>query len=265
MFHIKISGITEMGSMRKENQDALVMGGIVAFVPGTTLSFNIDLHADKYYIAAVVDGLGGYEGGKEAAGITALGLAGITEIEPMNMESPKTAEDGDSVTYMPTNAAPTENDLKGVCANIGRRIATAGRAWGTPSMGAAFAALCFTNDGFISFNVGDCRSYRFMGGSLIQTSVDDKSPQSKALTQALSDKFQEYEIHYNSFKYKGRGERFLICSDGLNGALSNEELRELIATKKNPDAVRRDILELLYTRTTNDNFTFVLIDVEKGK
>jgi PPM family protein phosphatase len=57
------------------------------------------------------------------------------------------------------------------------------------------------------------------------------------------------------------GDRYLLCSDGLSGVVSDETLRETLAGIEEPDAVTRQLIELALQGGGPDNITCIVADV----
>ena len=133
-----ICGQTEVGPVRPGNQDAIVVASAVAAVTGTRLTWTGRV-PEAGAVVAVVDGMGGYAGGADAAALAATAFA---EADPR-----RAPEDWDAWFEA-----------------LSGRITRAGRAWDTPEMGATAAVLAIRPAGLVMANVGDCRIYRVAGG-----------------------------------------------------------------------------------------------------
>jgi serine/threonine protein phosphatase PrpC len=239
MIKASLFGATELGSVRQENQDALVIGGCIAYESGAVL--DLAYHEEKPLMASVIDGMGGYLGGNEAAGLVALKLACAQKV----LREEQWAE--------------LTNDLN-------RHIRKIGEAIGMPRMDAVFSTLIVTSDGVYAVNVGDCRIYRLAAGYFVRISVDDRSTisGSGALTQALGMGNKPVLPHHRFFPYSADKERYLLCSDGLYGALDKDELQEQLSRGDALSAIGRDLIDLVYGKNPRDNFSFVLAEVDAG-
>jgi serine/threonine protein phosphatase PrpC len=240
MIKASVFGATEIGSARKENQDALVIGGCIAYETGAFLE--IEHYSEKPLIASVIDGMGGYLGGNEAAGLVALKLASVQE-------------------------SLSEEQWAELTNELSKYIRKVGYAIGMPGMGAVFSTLVVANDGIYAINIGDCRIYRLTAGYFVQISADDKSKisGSNALTQALGIGNQDVLPHYRFFPYSDSKERFLLCSDGLYGTLDKYELQEQLSREDTVSVIGRDLIDIVYAKAPQDNFSFVLMEVDAGK
>ena len=57
------------------------------------------------------------------------------------------------------------------------------------------------------------------------------------------------------------GDRLLLCSDGLNSMVEDEEMEQILATEVDPNAVCRRLIELANHHGGHDNITTILVDV----
>lgn len=230
-------GATEIGSVRKENQDAVVACGSIAYESGAFLEYIV--RSGKPVVVGVIDGMGGYLGGNEAAGIAALRLACV-------------------------QGAQGEPEWTEWSVGVSKRIRAFGETVGMPGMGAVFATLVLTKDGAQCVNVGDCRVYRQVEDHFLQVSVDDRTqvPGSSALTQALGISGDDIAPHVKMLPYAADKERYLLCSDGVHGTLDNEELYAQIAREEEVAVIGRELIDIVYRKEPQDNFSFVTVEVD---
>jgi len=144
-------------------------------------------------------------------------------------------------------------------------------------MGTTLTAL-FWSDGHAALcHIGDSRGYLLREGELYQIthdhtlvqslvdegriSADDVSthPQRSLLLRALDGRSvaePDLSVH------DGRaGDRYLLCSDGLSGVVSDETLRDTLAGDEDPEAVTRQLIELALHGGGPDNITCIVADV----
>jgi protein phosphatase len=144
-------------------------------------------------------------------------------------------------------------------------------------MGTTLTAL-FWSDGHAAVcHIGDSRGYLLREGELYQIthdhtlvqslvdegriSVDDVSthPQRSLLLRALDGRsVAEPDLSVHDAQ---PGDRYLLCSDGLSGVVSDETLREAMATIEDPEAVTRQLIELALHGGGPDNITCIVADV----
>lgn len=227
---------TEIGPNRSENQDAVMVATAVGIASGTRLSWS-GLVPDRGVAAAVVDGMGGYAGGSDAAAMVAIELA-------------KAA------------LGQSSDRWDDWFSSLSSRVAAAGEAWGTPDMGATAAMIGFTPTGLVVVNVGDCRVYRAVGSHLGQLTVDDRTddPDSSTVTQALGGR-QRLDAHTWQQPYVGGKERFVLCSDGVWSAIEPKVLRDYCTANAAPGHIVDAIAEAIYECDSRDNASIIIIDL----
>jgi serine/threonine protein phosphatase PrpC len=143
-------------------------------------------------------------------------------------------------------------------------------------MGTTLTALLI-RDKFISLlHVGDSRCYRLRGNTLEQLSNDHTviqelldqgaiseseavdHPQRSMLTQALrgdgdvTPVLQMYEVK--------KGDRYLLCSDGLSGVLTEKEIKVGLK-KSDKDAAVKFLIDATYVNGAPDNVTVLIADI----
>ena len=146
-------------------------------------------------------------------------------------------------------------------------------------MGTTLTALLI-RDKFISLlHIGDSRCYRLRGNALDQLSNDHtviqelldqgaisqaeaaEHPQRSMLTQALrgdgdvTPVLQMYEVK--------RGDRYLLCSDGLSGVLTEKEIKIGLKKSEKDDAVKF-LIDATYVNGAPDNVTVLIADISES-
>jgi protein phosphatase len=144
-------------------------------------------------------------------------------------------------------------------------------------MGTTLTAL-FWSDGHAAIcHIGDSRGYLLREGELYQIthdhtlvqslvdegriSADDVSthPQRSLLLRALDGRSvaePDLSVHDGQ-----AGDRYLLCSDGLSGVVSDETLRDTLAGVEDPEAAARQLIELALHGGGPDNITCIVADV----
>ena len=233
-YRIDIAGMTEIGPTRDQDQDAILINGITGVKTGVRINWSGELETPL--TLAVVDGMGGYAGGADAAALVAALLANETITDD-------------------------EEAMDEMLSRISERVRGAGEAWGMPRMGATFVAATFSESGVDLVNAGDCRLYQLRGEYLGVMSEDDRSnPNSSAVSQALGPS-RAVHSHAYHLDYEGGRCRFLLCCDGVWGTLSNEELTALCQSDKSPAEVAEEISKRIYELGATDNCSAVVVDV----
>jgi serine/threonine protein phosphatase PrpC len=143
-------------------------------------------------------------------------------------------------------------------------------------MGTTLTALLIRDNYISLLHVGDSRCYRLRGNTLEQLSNDHtviqelldqgaisqaeaaEHPQRSMLTQALrgdgdvTPVLQMYEIK--------KGDRYLLCSDGLSGVLTDKEIKIGLKKTDKDDAVKF-LIDATYVNGAPDNVTVLIADL----
>jgi protein phosphatase len=144
-------------------------------------------------------------------------------------------------------------------------------------MGTTLTAVFWSEGHAAVCHIGDSRGYLLREGELYQIthdhtlvqslvdegriSADDVSthPQRSLLLRALDGRSiaePDLSVHESQ-----AGDRYLLCSDGLSGVVSDETLRETLAAIADPEAAARQLVELALHGGGPDNITCIVADV----
>ena len=208
-------------------------------------------------LLAVADGMGGHAAGEVASSLTIASMAKLDSEPP----------GGDMLAELAAAVAAANTRLQ--------EMIIANPA--VEGMGTTLTAL-FWSDGHAAVcHIGDSRGYLLREGELYQIthdhtlvqslvdegriSVDDVSthPQRSLLLRALDGRsVAEPDLSVHDAQV---GDRYLLCSDGLSGVVTDEALREAMATIEDPEAVTRQLIELALHGGGPDNITCIVADV----
>ncbi len=232
---IRFNARTHVGRVRKHNEDAILV-------------------LPDQHIWVVSDGMGGHEGGDYASQVVV-----------------------DAVAVLPPDMAPTEklgairNALQQahetICAEAERRGAV---------MGATVVALVLADGHFGALWAGDSRLYRLRDGkidllttdhSLVAALVEsgqmtwdeaEKHPQSNAITRAVGvgEALDLDKIRGDALP----GDRFLLCSDGLNKYATIAELGAFLNNVP-LEVVSDNLVQMALDRGGADNVSVIVVDV----
>src|SRR5579859_6161337 len=208
-------------------------------------------------LLAVADGMGGHAAGEVASSLTIASMAKLDSEPP----------GGDMLAELSSAVAAANTRLQ--------EMIIANPA--VEGMGTTLTAL-FWSDGHAAVcHIGDSRGYLLREGELYQIthdhtlvqslvdegriSVDDVSshPQRSLLLRALDGRSvaePDLSVHDSQ-----EGDRYLLCSDRLSGVVSDEMLRETMATLPEPEAVTRQLIDLALRGGGPDNITCIVADV----
>ncbi|TVQ32530.1 MAG: serine/threonine-protein phosphatase [Wenzhouxiangella sp.] len=153
------------------------------------------------------------------------------------------------------------------------------RRTGSTQAGATLVALVVRDDRFELAWVGDSRIYRFnqklvlltadhsvveglLASGAISPAEADDHPYRNSLTQVLGKTDPEnLEIETMSGRIHAR-ERFLLCSDGLYGKLTNDEISDTLTRRLPADETAQTLVNKALDRKTDDNLTALIVDVD---
>ena len=211
-------------------------------------------------IIAVADGMGGHAAGEVASRIAVKTL--------QSLEPALTAQDIDRDSV--------EDLLMHSLHSIDEEIAcVTDEEIEKRGMGTTLTALLLRDNQIALLHVGDSRCYRLRGNTLEQLSNDHtviqelldqgaitqseaaEHPQRAMLTQALrgdgdvTPVLQIYEVK--------KGDRYLLCSDGLSGVLTDKEIK-LGLKKSNKDEAVKFLVDATYINGAPDNVTVLIAD-----
>ena len=144
-------------------------------------------------------------------------------------------------------------------------------------MGTTLTAMLWSGGRVALVHIGDSRAYLLRDGefhqithdhTLVQTLVDEgrispddvaTHPQRSMLLRALDGRADvEPDL---SLREARLGDRYLLCSDGLSGVVSEETLHRTLAKVSNPDEVVLQLVELAIRGGGPDNITCIVADV----
>lgn len=217
------------------------------------------------YLATVCDGMGGGPGGKTASTIAVKEIvAGVTE-------------------------ANKDEDIPNIIIKAIRRANMAIIEAGNDNtslkgMGSTATVLLISEKSAYIAHVGDSRVYQLRGMKKVFRTFDHSmvfemvsqgviteeqarlSAQSNIITRALGIRPDiEVELHEVSYE---KGDRFLLCTDGIHGTMPEKELIKMIATKSRKlGALVDDVATFVDNlgRTSgggHDNLTLAIIETK---
>lgn len=252
---MKISsfGGTDTGKKRANNEDAYLVN-------------------DALGLYAVADGVGGNEGGEVASRMALETLA--ASLPDLLGDKDRTPPAGISRAGDPAFSALQ------LAITLSNRTIRQTRAQ-TPalaSMGTTLTTLLLRNKHAFIAHVGDSRAYLLRSGIFSQLTNDHSlvgeqvrqgvitpeqartSPARHVIIRALGiDEEVPIDIEKHPLQ---RGDRLLLCTDGLTEMVSDAEISGIIAASHPPEAVRK-LLVAANSRGGVDNITAVVVWVKE--
>lgn len=211
------------------------------------------------HLAVVADGMGGHAGGDVASAATVLDMIHLDRDD----------YDGDAGTVL-ADEIQTANSLLSELVHMNPKLA---------GMGTTVTALLLAEGKLHFAHIGDSRAYRLRNGEFEQVSVDhtfvqrlidegrlrpeeaETHPHKNVLMRVLGDVDASPELDLATLDVEP-GERWLLCSDGLNYVAGHVVERTV---RETPDL--RECAELLVDLTLEagapDNVTVVMLEIDE--
>lgn len=235
---------------------------------GSHVGLRRELNEDSYVVTdtlfAVADGMGGHEAGEVASSVAVQAVA-----------------EGWEAAGGAVGQAEIQQFLYDADARI--REATDSKA-GTTLTGAAVVPAGSTAAGdtgqwqWLIFNIGDSRTYLLNDGALIRLTRDHSQvqelvdsgmltddevynhPQRNVITRALG----AGEVCDSDFTTAtvAPGQRLLVCSDGLTGELTDEQIARILNAGRNAQETVDWLIHQALRHGGRDNVTVIVVDVK---
>jgi PPM family protein phosphatase len=236
MRRLVAAGATDVGKVRKSNEDAFLL---------------------RDSVFAVADGMGGHLAGEVAS---ATALKPIEALEGRVFREPNEAIEALRLAVVDANHT--------VCDLAEHEPAYRG-------MGTTLTAALVEGRRLHIAHVGDSRAYLLRDGrlsqltddhTLVQHLVDEgqitreeaaRHPQRSIITRAIGVAPQ-VEVDSLSLELQ-RGDQLLLCSDGLTGAVEDEDIAAVLRDVEDPDAVVELLVSLANASGGHDNITVLLL------
>ena len=209
------------------------------------------------HLAVVADGMGGHAGGDVASAATVLDMIHLDHDN----------YDGDAGTVL-ADEIQTANSLLSELVHINPKLA---------GMGTTVTALLLAEGKLHFAHIGDSRAYRLRNGEFEQVSVDhtfvqrlidegrlrpeeaETHPHKNVLMRVLGDVDASPELDLATLDVEP-GERWLLCSDGLNYVAGHVVERTVRETKDLRECVE-ELVDLTLEAGSPDNVTVVMVDI----
>jgi len=229
---------------------------------GLVRSHNEDSFYTSSRLWAVVDGMGGQAAGDTASNIAVRCLAEAEQ-----------------------NSVLDQTSIAGLIERMNSEILQYGahnpRAAG---LGATVAGVSLVTLAglrhWLVFHVGDSRVYRLADGELTRETVDHSEvqsmvdrgeisadearthPQRNILTRCLgSAGMAKADMRLVPYR---PGDRLLICSDGLNNEIGDDQIQAIMTTAPSASAAVEDLIDAALGQGGHDNITAVVVVVDEA-
>lgn len=194
-------------------------------------------------VAAVADGVGGHKGGRQASELAVRCFIDGYYAQPETLGVLRaSARSLEAINSWIAAQARADPELLG--------------------MGSTFTALIVARRTAYVVHIGDTRLYRLGDGRIELLTKDHaigRGDFSSALHRAVGFEDQirfDHAVHALSAH-----DRFLLCTDGVHGWLSDQRLRELLGERASPEETARIIVASALDAGGSDNATALVVDI----
>lgn len=236
MIELEVAGATDVGQVRRNNQDAFLLGESVF---------------------AVADGMGGHLAGE---------VASATALEPVEELDGRVFPDAAAATEAATEAVLRAN------AEVSQKAAGNPEYQG---MGTTLTAAVFEGRRLHIAHVGDSRAYLLRDGELSQMTTDHTlvqhlidegqitreeaatHPQRSIITRAIGVA-NDIQVDTLSLDLQA-GDVVLLCSDGLSGFITDAAMKHVLLSDRSLDDQVSELVRLANEAGGGDNITAVVL------
>jgi serine/threonine protein phosphatase PrpC len=259
--HLAICGATDIGASRAENQDTYVIADLRSGDLSNPCNRTEIPLSKQGILLLVCDGMGGAAAGDLAARIAAEAI------------KQQLVGAGSAVTE-----SPGESLKSAVSGANGAVLAEAKAHPATRGMGTTCTAAIVLPDRLFLAQVGDSRAYLLRDGHLQlltrdQTMADQlvaagalrpedvsRYPYRHVLVQAVGT-HSKIEPIKSEVRLR-RGDRILLCSDGLHGPVPGREIARILGAGADINHVAHELIQAALAAGGPDNVTVIVADCE---
>lgn len=249
MYEISCAAQSDVGLKREHNEDSFI-----CYKPDDE-----SLLASKGCVFVVADGMGGHAAGEVASKIAVDSIR----------EAFETTDIDDADLFFRT-VFPAVNDEIYKKSRHSRTL---------NGMGTTCTAMIIKEGLAFIAHVGDSRVYLIRGFEIRQLTEDHslvcemvkrgiikkeqmrEHPQRNVITRAMGfEKSVNVDIMTPPLALKS-GDRLLLCSDGLSGMVTDEEIRE-VSSRFEPEEACNKLIRMANSMGGDDNVTLIIVKVE---
>lgn len=238
MLSIRAAALTDIGRVRRENEDRLVFD-------------------EKALLFGVADGVGGLPGGGEAAQLA------VEEITEALRDVPA---DGEPDLVNVVQAANK------TVAALGAKLSPA------LGIGTTLTFGCVRKNLFKIAHVGDSRCYTARNGQFLRITEDHSVENEARIRRSRGESVYYHEANRNALtRCIGQptppevdtisrplvaGDRYIFCTDGVTRMLPDNELGTLLLKAEDPKSLLEEVVGLAVRRGGPDNATGVVVFID---
>ena len=249
------TGVSDIGLLRNENQD----------------SIHLDDHGNFVLLA---DGMGGHERGAEASRTIIDVLQDFFQPERVERE----LTDITAVEGIPPEVSTVFSLIDKGIRKSNKVVYEKNRAEKVGKhMGSTLVGAVFTNDLCVTwFHVGDSRLYRWRDETLTQLTEDHSAyaawvnkgcngeePGRNLVTRSIGPR--EGVLPEISWERGREGDLYILCSDGLNDMVEDEEISQIIESSDSVNNITVNLLNAALDAGGNDNISIIACELQGEK
>jgi PPM family protein phosphatase len=227
---IHAAGLTNVGLVRRRNEDALYVGD---------------------HLVAVADGLGGHVAGDVASSVVIETVRGYDRPVPADLLVSTAVEAVDVANRAVRTRIDADSDLAGMGTTL-VALLWAGSKAAVVNIG---DSRIYCRRGGRTTQITDDHLY----GHLLSGTT--RVPQlAGRLTRFLNGRPEGVSADV-ALRDLRQGDRYLLCSDGLSSYVPPADIEAAMKTLDKPDGLAKRLVELALDRGGPDNVTVVVVDV----
>jgi PPM family protein phosphatase len=253
---VRAFGASDRGLVRQTNEDAFVMADLSSgqrWAGGRSAEWKT---SPKGVLLAVSDGMGGAKAGEVASALSVEGvLAGLLQV----------AKDG----------RPDGEALRQVIERANERVHDAARRPDRRGMGATLTAVLVSGTTAFLAQIGDSRAYLIRGNEIRQCTHDQSyvqmlvdagvltaeqashSPRKNIILQVMGQEALRVALGRLELR---RGDRLLVCTDGLTNVVDDEAIVSVAAAPTHLGPACAELVQRTRAGGAPDNVTVLLAE-----
>jgi serine/threonine protein phosphatase PrpC len=258
---IAVCGLSDVGLIRQNNEDSFLITDVTTGLRTADAAELTHAIGERGSLLIVADGMGGAEAG-EVASQMAVDLVARLFFDQLSTK----------VSIEPETFVET---LKYSVQEANHIVFEEGRANAQlKGMGTTLTAAAIHGESIFFAQLGDSRAYLIRNGFITQMTRDQSlvaqlvasgslspeeaklHPQRNVILQALGVQPQ-VDVIISAAELR-KGDRVVMCSDGLSGKLEAEEIKEVLETWLEPKTACQHLVQLARERGGEDNITVIV-------
>jgi protein phosphatase len=259
---LHVFGRTDVGQIREHNEDNFLIADLTRHSRSLLEADRTQAVGPRGNVLGVCDGMGG-----AAAGEVASQLAVDIIYDVLCAEPPP--ETNDDLAHRLVHAVE----------EAGIRIFNEARAdRSRRGMGTTATIATLMDSQLFLAQVGDSRAYILRNGQLVQVTRDQSLVtqliEAGQLTEEEAETFEHNNIILQALGTADsvqvdltyvdlrRGDRLMLCSDGLSGMIRSDEIRQTLLTFADPLQACRELTDRANAAGGHDNITVIVADFD---